>query len=112
MGSGDTIEIADRGAFPGRISAIRDAAATLRGLGDDLSRLVDEAEKEAASFTTGGPAPVYVGVIDGLRAWHEAVKAATTAVCESAGHCADTAEAKFKGITGVNDDAAAEIKKT
>lgn len=112
MSSGGTIEIADRAAFPGRIAAIRDAASELRALGDDLERLVDEASKEAASFTIDGPAPVYAEIIDGLRAWHKAARDATTAVCDSASHCAADAEAKFTGINGVNDDAAVEITKT
>ncbi|MFA5710752.1 hypothetical protein [Mycolicibacterium sp.] len=111
MADGDTIEIVDRGAFPGRITAIREASQTLRGLSEQLERIVNEADKEAASFTTAGsPAPVYAGITAGLRTWHGAVKAAIAAVCDGADNCAATADEKFQKITAADDAAAARIK--
>lgn len=110
MADGDTIEITDRASFPAKITAIRDAAGALRAFGDQLGRIVAEADKEASSFTTGGPAPVYTELLTGLRAWHGAVKPAIAAVCDGADNCADTAQDKFTKITGVDDAAAAHMK--
>ncbi|BBX87928.1 hypothetical protein [Mycolicibacterium aubagnense] len=110
MTSGDTVEIADRGTFLSKVEAIRTAVTSLRTFGDQLARVVDEAEKEASSFTTGGPAPVYHDVLTGLRSWSNAGRAATDALCSIAGSCADTASDKFSKITATDGAAANKIK--
>ena len=110
MASGDTIEITDRGTFLAKVEAIRTAVTSLRTIGGQLARIGDEAAKEAASFTTGGPAPVFGGVLSGLRTWSTAASSATDALCSIAGNCADTAGDKFSKITATDGAAANKIK--
>lgn len=111
MASGDTIEITDRDAFPGKVTAIRDASSALRALGGELARIIESAGKEAASFTsTGDPAPVYSDILAGLRTWHDAALAAISALCDSADNCATALDASFSKITGTDTDHAKQIQ--
>lgn len=111
MAGDENIIITDRAAFPGKIDAIKKAAAELRTVTGELAAIVDKAREEAASFTADGkPAPIYDPVISGLQKWAEAAKPAIEAVVTGADNCADTAKAKFVGITTTDDDTAETIK--
>ena len=110
MGSGDVIEIKDRETFPGRISAVRDAVEQLRAAASKLSQISETATKEAGSFTKdGSPAPVYAPLLRELSGWRDAITASTTAICTSAGNCAETLKYKFDGITRTDNRAAGVI---
>lgn len=105
-----TITIADRGAFPKKVEAIREATANLRGFGPKLEAIVTKAREEAKSLTTNGqPAPIYQPGIDALALWHSAASAALAAVCDSADSCATTVSDKFTKITGADAGAAKDI---
>lgn len=105
------IEIQDKEAFPGKATKIRQAAVNLRAYGDEFDEILAEAKREAASFTTGGVAPVYEETITALEAWIKAVKAANGGVCDSADNCVETMTSKFTKITGSDIDYSKIVKQ-
>lgn len=110
MGSGNTITINDKAAFPAKVAAIRDAATQLDSAAGSLKDILELAQKESASFTaTGSSAPVYGPLLDALRAWLDAVGPAVTSVCGSAENCAATAAEKFTRMTDTDSAAAGAV---
>ena len=108
--SGDTVEIKDIPAFPTKIAAIRDAVTELRTATTALTRIVDTAKSEAASFTKGNvPAPVYGSLLAALEGWMGAIKPAADVVSDNAENAARTAASKFYAIVQTDQEAAAAI---
>ncbi len=106
----DTISITDKGGFPKRVDAVKQASAGLRAIDTELEKILISAREEAkSSTTTGEPAPVYAPILDGLSGWREAVKKANAVVCDSAENCAATMSDKFTKITGKDADTANAI---
>lgn len=116
MGNGtstSTIEIADVGGFPAKVTRIREAAAGLDAIAEQLRDIAEAARTETTQFTRdGAPAPIYAEAVDGLQAWARAAATLTRSVAAQAHSAADTVSAKYTAFTATDAAAARAISRT
>lgn len=111
--SGTTIEIADADGFPAKLTRIREAAAGLTAIAEELRTIADTARTETTEFTRdGAAAPIYAETVGGLDAWAKAAATLTRSVADQAHAAADTIGEKFTAITGTDITAATDIHRT
>ncbi|KXO90984.1 Uncharacterised protein (plasmid) [Tsukamurella tyrosinosolvens] len=107
---GDNISINDKSTFLAKTQKIRTAIEALQTAASAAGALKTTATAEAKKFTTGDVAPVYESAVAGIGTVGDKVKTAVTAIATGATNCADTADYKFTGITGVDTDGAERIR--
>lgn len=116
MGNGtsaSTIEIADVESFPDKVTRIREAAAGLDAIAEQLRDIAETARTETTQFTRdGAPAPIYAEAVDGLQAWARAAATLTRSVATQAHAAAETVSEKYTAFTATDTAGARAINRT